>query len=98
MLATDIADYLVARGAPFREAYRVVSRLSEYALEKGVGFDELSLDEYKLHSSLFDESVYGVTVESSIAARDVHGGTAQPRVAKAVAVAKSELEEQRGIR
>ena len=98
VLATDIADYLVNRGAPFREAYRVVSRLSEYALEKGVGFDALSLDEYKSHSSLFDEKVYDVTVESSIAARDVPGGTAQPRVAKAIAAAKSELEEQRGSR
>lgn len=98
VLATDIADYLVARGSPFREAYRAVSRLSEYALEKGVGFDALSLEEYRSHSPLFDRDVYDVTVESSIAARDVHGGTAQPRVAKAVAVAKSELEEQRGIR
>ncbi len=97
VLATDIADYLVARGAPFREAYRVVSRLSDYALEKGVGFDELSLEEYKSHSQLFCEDVFNVTVESSIAARDVLGGTAQSRVAKAIAVAKSDLEEQRGV-
>ena len=96
MLATDLADYLVARGAPFREAYRVVSRLSEYVLEKGVGFDELSLEEYRSRSPLFDESVYDVTVESSIAARDVYGGTAQSRVAKAIAAARSELEGQRG--
>ena len=96
VLATDIADYLVARGAPFREAYRVVSRLSDYALEKGVGFDELSLEEYRSRSPLFDESVYDVTVESSIVARDVYGGTAQSRVAKAIAAARSELEGQRG--
>ena len=98
VLATDIADYLVARGSPFREAYRVVSRLSGYALEKGVGFDALSLEEYKAHSSLFDKDVYDVTVESSIAARDVPGGTAQSRVAKAIAAAKSELEGQRESR
>ncbi len=98
VLATDIADYLVARGAPFREAYRVVSRLSEYALEKGVGFDALSLEEYRSHSPLFERDVYDVTVESSIAARDVPGGTAQSRVAKAIAVAKSELEGQRASR
>ena len=96
VLATDIADYLVERGAPFREAYRVVSRLSDYALEKGVGFHELSLDEYVELSPLFDEKVYDITVESSIAARDVHGGTAQSRVTKAIAAARSELEAQRG--
>ncbi|MXY20608.1 MAG: argininosuccinate lyase [Dehalococcoidia bacterium] len=98
VLATDIADYLVERGAPFREAYRIVSRLSEYALEKGLGFEELSLEEYRSHSPLFDKDVYAVTVESSIAARDVPGGTSQSRVAKAIAAATSELEEQRGIR
>ena len=98
VLATDIADYLVEHGAPFREAYRIVSRLSEYALEKGLGFEELSLEEYRSHSPLFDKDVYAVTVESSIAARDVPGGTSQSRVAKAIAAATSELEEQRGIR
>ena len=98
VLATDIADYLVACGAPFREAYRVVSRLSEYALGKGVGFENLSLDEYKSYSDLFGRDVYDITVESSIAARDVVGGTAQPRVSEAIVAAKSELEEQRGSR
>lgn len=95
VLATDIADYLVARGAPFREAYRIVSRLSEYALEKGVGFECLSLDEYKSHSELFGRDVFDITVESSIAARDVIGGTAQSRVSEAIATARSKLEEQR---
>ena len=96
VLATDIADYLVAHGAPFREAYHVVSRLSEYALEKRVGFEMLSLEEYKTHSELFGPDVYDITVESSIAARDVLGGTAQSRVAKAIAAAKTDLEQQRG--
>ncbi len=94
VLATDIADYLVARGAPFREAYRVVSRLSDYALERGVGFDELSIEEYTALSPLFDRDVYDITVESSIAARDTHGGTAFARVAKAIEAARAELEER----
>ena len=95
VLATDIADYLVTRGVPFREAYRVVSRLSDYALERGVGFDELSLKEYKTLSPLFESDVYRITVESSIGARDVPGGTAHSRVAKAVVAARSKLEEHR---
>ena len=53
VLATDIADYLVAKGMPFREAYRVVARLSEHAAERGVGFEHLSLEEYTAHSAMF---------------------------------------------
>ena len=97
VLATDIADYLVERGAPFREAYRVVSALSEYAASKGVNFDQLSLDEYQTHSPLFDSAVYHITVESSIAARDVPGGTAHSRVRQATEAARAELERQREL-
>ena len=97
VLATDIADYLVERGAPFREAYRVVSALSEYAASKGVNFDQLTLDEYKTHSPLFDSAVYDITVESSIAARDVPGGTAHSRVRQATEAARAELERQREL-
>ena len=73
----------------------MVSSLSDYALERGVGFDELSLKEYKTLSPLFESDVYRITVESSIGARDVPGGTAYSRVSKAIAAARAELEEHR---
>ena len=92
VLATDIADYLVAKGMPFRESYRVVARLSEQAAKNGVGFEELTLEEYRAHSELFGMDVYEITVESSIAARDVHGGTAHGRVHEAVEKARALLE------
>ena len=92
VLATDIADYLVAKGMPFREAYRVVARLSEHAAERGVGFEDLSLEEYTAHSAMFDSDVFEITVDSSISARDVVGGTAQNRVHEAVNQARSDLE------
>ena len=92
VLATDIADYLVAKGMPFREAYRVVARLSESAAERGVGFEDLSLEEYTAHSAMFDSDVFEITVDSSISARDVPGGTAQNRVHEAVNQARSDLE------
>ena len=92
VLATDIADYLVARGMPFREAYRVVARLSEDAAGRGVGFEELTLDDYRTHSELFGTDIYEITVDSSIAARNVHGGTSQKRVHEALRQARADLE------
>ena len=92
VLATDIADYLVAKGMAFREAYRIVAQLSEHAASRGVGFEDLSLGEYRGLSSLFEHDVFEITVDSSIAARDVLGGTAQERVHLAILAARAQLE------
>ncbi len=88
ILATDLADYLVKKGEPFRTAHDIVGRLVSYAMEKGKSFSELSLTEYKGFSPLFGEDVYSITVESSIAARDITGGTAPKQVERALATAK----------
>jgi len=88
ILATDLADYLVSKGEPFRTAHDIVARLVSYAMEKGKSFSELSLTEYKSFSPLFGEDVYSITVESSIAAKDIIGGTAPKQVARALATAK----------
>ena len=92
VLATDLADYLVSKGMPFREAHGVVARLSAYAAEQGKRFNELTLDEYANFSDMFGEDVYQVTVDTSVAARDVTGGTAPARVEKALAHARALLE------
>ena len=94
-LATDVADYLVAKGLPFREAHGIVARLSSHALESGKRLDELDLDTYRGFSDRFEEDVLSITVESSISARDVLGGTAPNRVEAAVEAAKAELETDR---
>ena len=94
-LATDIADYLVAKGIPFREAHGIVSRLSTHAAEHGKAFDELSLDVYRRFSDRFDEDVREITVESSITARDVRGGTGFERVRMAISDARAQLEGER---
>ncbi len=88
ILATDLADYLVKKGEPFRTAHDIVGRLVSYAMEKGKSFSDLSLAEYKGFSPLFGEDVYSITVESSIAARDVIGGTAPERVSEALSRAE----------
>ena len=82
ILATDLADYLVGKGVPFREAHVIMGRLVHYAVEKGKTLRDLSLDEYKSSSHLFEEDVYNVTAETSIAARNVPGGTAPEQVAQ----------------
>ncbi len=96
ILATDLADYLVKKGEAFRTAHDVVARLVSYAMDKGKSFSELSLTEYKSFSPLFGEDVYSITVESSIAARDVIGGTAPERVAEALSRAKDIVEGDKG--
>ncbi len=93
ILATDLADYLVKKGEAFRTAHEIVARLVSYAMGKGKSFSELSLAEYKDFSPLFGEDVYSITIESSIAARDVIGGTAPKRVARALANAKKIIEQ-----
>jgi argininosuccinate lyase len=88
ILATDLADYLVKKGMPFREAHDVVARLSEYAMRKGKNFQELGRHEYRKFSQLFGGDVYKITVESSVAARNVAGGTSPQQVGKALRRAK----------
>ena len=98
ILATDLADYLVRKGEPFRTAHDIVARLVSYAMEKGKSFGELSLSEYQDFSPLFGKDVYSITVESSIAARDIIGGTAPKRVAQALAAAKKVIGDFRSER
>jgi argininosuccinate lyase len=93
ILATDLADYLVKKGMPFREAHGVVARLSKYAASKGKNFRELDLKEYHEFSPLFGEDVYKITLESSVAARNVVGGTSPQQVEKALRRAKRLIKE-----
>jgi len=88
ILATDLADYLVAKGETFRSAHGITARLISYAVEKGKKLNQLSLSEYQQFSHLFGDDVYSVTVTSSIAARNITGGTAPKQVAQALARAK----------
>jgi len=88
ILATDLADYLVRKGEAFRSAHGIIARLVSYALEKGRTLSQLTLNEYQRFSPLFGDDVYSVTVASSIAARNIIGGTAPEQVVRALARAK----------
>ena len=80
ILATDLADYLVKKGLPFREAHSIISKLSRYAISKNKSFHELSLSEYHNFSPRFKEDVHDISLSSSIAARNVIGGTSPQQV------------------
>ena len=88
ILATDLADYLVRKGEPFRNAHEIVGRLVSYAAERGKALNELGLSEYQRFSPSFGDDVFSITVESSLTARDVVGGTAPGRVKQALAAAR----------
>ncbi len=93
-LATDVADYLVRKGLPFRDAHQAVAALVQYAQSAGRALGELTLADYRTHSPLFEEDVLTLDVRSSIEARDVPGGTAPARVAAALEEARERLRER----
>ena len=96
ILATDLADYLVKKGEPFRTAHEAVAKLVSYAQEKDKSFSELTLDEYQKFSPLFGEDVYAINFQSSIASRDIPGGTAPGQVEQALDNARKKLSSKRG--
>ena len=90
--ATDLADYLVKKGLPFREAHEAVARAVRGADEQGKDLAGLALDELRRFSPLIGEDVYAaLTLEGSLAARDHVGGTAPRRVREAAAQARARL-------
>ena len=90
--ATDLADYLVRRGAPFRDAHEVVARAVRHAEGKGVDLSGLTVAELRQFSPLVGDDVHGVlTLEGSVASRDHPGGTAPAQVRAAIATARAAL-------
>ncbi|MDH5388678.1 MAG: argininosuccinate lyase [Gammaproteobacteria bacterium] len=90
--ATDLADYLVRKGLPFRDAHEVVGSAVAVGLEKELDLSELSLEELQGFSALITEDVFDVlTLEGSVAARNHIGGTAPEQVRKAVIEARKRV-------
>jgi len=90
--ATDLADYLVRKGVPFRDAHEIVGQAVALAEQQGRDLAQLTLEELQGFSALIDGDVYEVlTLEGSVAARDHIGGTAPNQVRAAVARGRSRL-------
>jgi argininosuccinate lyase len=87
--ATDLADYLVKKGLPFREAHEIVGRVVRHAIDRGQELDALTLEELRGFSPLVDTDVHAaLSVDASLAARNVAGGTAPEAVRRALADAR----------
>ena len=74
--ATDLADYLTKRGLPFRSAYKIVGTIVGRCVKEGITLDELSLDEYKTYSDVFDNDLYEeISLETCVRKRISRGST-----------------------
>ena len=90
--ATDLADYLVKKGMPFRDAHEVVARAVRHAVDRGCDLADLPLADLQQFSAQIGEEVFGVlTLEGSLASRNHIGGTAPEQVRMAIAQARQRL-------
>ncbi|MCS6210625.1 argininosuccinate lyase [Shewanella baltica] len=88
--STELADYLVSKGMPFREAHHVVGEVVVAAIAKQIPLEEFSLAELKTFAAIIEDDVYpNLTIEACLAKRDVLGGTALPQIQQAIAAKKS---------
>ena len=86
LLATEVADYLVGRGLPFRTAHEVSGRISGHLHESGKDFSTLSLDDWRGFHEVFDEGVFkAITPDAAVAARRTPQSTNPAAVAAALA-------------
>lgn len=84
--ATDLADYLVKKGLPFRDAHEAVARAVRACVDRGCDLTDLTLEELRAFSALIEADIFAVlTLEGSVAARDHIGGTAPKQVRAAIA-------------
>ncbi len=89
--ATEIADHLAGRGLPFREAHEVAGRIVLECLDRGIALTDLTTDDFRRFSPLFDESIVTEVRPETTAARRSSGGTSPEQVAGQVASAREAL-------
>ncbi len=90
--ATDLADYLTKRGMPFRSAYKIVGQIVAECIEKHKVLDNLSLDEYKAHSEMFEADLYDeISLEACVNKRISEGGTSVASVEAQLKALREEL-------
>ena len=92
--ATDLADYLVKKGMPFRSAYKISGKIVAECIEKGCVLEDMPLEDYRAHSELFDADLYGeISLETCVAKRISEGGTSVESVEAQIAFVKKEIEK-----
>jgi argininosuccinate lyase len=92
MNATELADYLVRKGMPFREAHETVGKIVRRAIELETQIEEINIDELQKFSSLIEADVYGaLSLESTLSAKAMTGGTARASVSEALVKARDAM-------
>jgi len=83
--ATDVADYLVKKGMPFRSAHEVIGKMVIYCIKNGKSIDALTMEEFKAFSVIIDEDVYQeISLEKCVSERKLKGGPAKESVARSI--------------
>ncbi len=91
--ATDCADYLVKKGMPFRDAYKITGTLVAQCIEKGLTLETLPIEDYKAMTELFDEDVYqAINLETCVRERKSEGGPSPDAVRVQIETAKKSLD------
>jgi argininosuccinate lyase len=94
--ATDVADYLVKKGVPFREAHAIVGKMVLFAEKSGKALDDLSIAEMKECSEFIEEDIYdAISMSSCVEGRSLIGGPAESAVLRSVSEAEEKLKEYR---
>jgi argininosuccinate lyase len=94
--ATDVADYLAARGVPFREAYNLVGKVVKTSLAAGKLLKDLSLEEWQQLHPAFENDIYDkIAPQQVVAARNSYGGTGFEQVRQALSAAKATIENEK---
>ena len=92
--ATDAADYLVNHGVPFRDAHGIVGRLVLYCIDKGIALDDMSLEEYKAISPVFEEDIYeAIDVHTCVDKRNTIGAPGPKAMEQVIAINKKWIKE-----
>ena len=93
--ATELADYLVSKGIPFREAHHIVGECVVYAIKEGKALEELSIGEFKTFNEKISDDVYPIlTIESILAKRSALGGVSLDRIKEAISFMENYLENR----
>ena len=97
--ATDAADYLVNHGVPFRDAHGIVGQLVLYCIDKNIALDDMSLDEFKAISPVFEDDIYdAINIKTCVDKRVTIGAPGKAAMDKVISINKKYLAENPGIK
>ena len=92
--ATDAADYLVNHGVPFRDAHGIVGQLVLYCIEKNISLDDMSIDEYKAISPVFEEDIYdAISLQTCVEKRVTIGAPGRKAMEQVIEINEAYLNE-----